>query len=107
DLIMGMASKFPDCTFTIIGFKNSPENLVVPANVKLLGYVENTKLPLLFSEYTYYLQLSVSEGFPNALCEAMLCECVPIGSAVGAIPDIIADTGFILQKKDVAQLQTL
>ena len=29
----------------------------------------------------------------------MLCECIPIGSSVNMIPQIIGDTGFILNQK--------
>lgn len=34
----------------------------------------------------------------------MLCGCIPIGSAVASIPDIISNTGFILPKKDSSLL---
>jgi glycosyltransferase involved in cell wall biosynthesis len=37
----------------------------------------------------------------------MLCGCIPIGSAVGGIPDIIGDAGFILYKKDGEQFRAL
>jgi len=47
------------------------------------------------------------EGFPNALCEAMLCGCIPVGSDVAAIPEIIGDTGYILRKRSVALLREL
>jgi len=49
--------------------------------------------------------LSTSEGFPNALGEAMASGCVPIGSAVGAIPEIIGDTGIVLTKKNISILE--
>jgi glycosyltransferase involved in cell wall biosynthesis len=51
--------------------------------------------------------LSVWEGFPSAPCEAMLCECVPIASPVAALPEIIGDTGYILERKDPDQLEAL
>ena len=66
----------------------------------LIPKITQRELINYFSMSRFYLQLSFSEGFGNALCEAMLCECVPIGSNVGAIPFIINDTGFILKKKD-------
>jgi glycosyltransferase involved in cell wall biosynthesis len=37
----------------------------------------------------------------------MACGCIPIGSAVGAIPEIIDSTGLILPQKDLALLQDL
>ena len=49
----------------------------------------------------------MSEGFPNALCEAMLCGCIPIGSNVASIPHIIGDKGYILKQKNEILLQNL
>jgi glycosyltransferase involved in cell wall biosynthesis len=45
------------------------------------------------------------EGFPNALGEAMACGCVPIGSNVSGIPELIGDTGLILSEKNVLYLE--
>jgi glycosyltransferase involved in cell wall biosynthesis len=51
--------------------------------------------------------LSISEGFPNAICEAMLCGCIPLGSNVAAIPKIIGNEGYILKKRSVEDLEKL
>ena len=37
----------------------------------------------------------------------MLCGCIPIGSDVAAIPEIIGDTGFVLKHKDNGDLLQL
>jgi glycosyltransferase involved in cell wall biosynthesis len=58
-------------------------------------------------QHEYYFQLSIMEGFPNALAEAMLCGCIPIGSNVSGIPFIIGDTGYILNKRDINELNLL
>lgn len=102
DLIFELAPLLPDCTFYIIG--GSQINREAPKNVKLLNNIPNEQLRPLLSDMQFYLQLSMSEGFPNALSEAMLCECIPIVSAVGGMPDIVGSTGYILQHKDVHSL---
>jgi glycosyltransferase involved in cell wall biosynthesis len=79
----------------------------VPPNVQLLPPVKHNDLIDILSTQEFYMQLSVAEGFPNALCEAMLCECVPIGSDVFSIPEIIGNTGFILKERSTEKLKAL
>ncbi|WP_143961763.1 glycosyltransferase family 4 protein [Litoribacter populi] len=101
DLIEELAERYPEATFTVVG--DSAYKTDLP-NIKVLGKLSQKELHNLYNKHRFYLQLSMSEGFPNALAEAMLSGCIPIGSAVGAIPEIIGDTGFILEKKDTAAL---
>ena len=35
-----------------------------------------------------------------ALAEAMLCECVPVATERGALPEVVGDTGFYTQYGD-------
>jgi glycosyltransferase involved in cell wall biosynthesis len=77
----------------------------LPSNVKTMPGVKNSELPGIFSAFEFYLQLSMAEGFPNSICEAMLCECIPIGSDVFSIPEIIGDSGFVVKKRDVDVLK--
>ena len=107
DLILRIAELFPEKSFTIVGVNDKASFPKVTPNVELLPSVKNSDLPELFSQHKFYFQLSMAEGFPNALCEAMLCECVPIGSAVFSIPEIIGDSGFILPKKSSHELEGL
>lgn len=104
DLIFEVAERFPHASFHIVGGDKIDKSNPIPSNILLLSNMEPHELILTYSKYRFYLQLSISEGFPNSLCEAMLCECIPIGSAVGAIPDIIGDTGYILAQKKMETL---
>lgn len=104
DLILQLAEAFPTFSITIVG--DPAYNSTLP-NIKVVGKLPPKKLLEEFNKHQFYLQLSMSEGFPNALAEAMLCGCIPIGSSVGAIPEIIGDTGFILERKDTGVLFTI
>jgi hypothetical protein len=73
-------------------------------NVFFLGKLTPENLRHYYLSSQYYLQLSVYEGFGVSLCEAMLCECIPIGSSVNIIPEIIGDSGFILEKESIDEL---
>ncbi len=107
DLILFVAKDFPDCTFTIIGVSDISKFHNISNNIKLVPPLKNDELVKYYSESEYYLQLSMAEGFPNSLCEAMLCECIPIGSNVFSIPEIISDTGYILMHRDLDELKNL
>lgn len=104
DLIEQLSADHPDWKITLVGDANyiSPNK-----NIKILGKQSAEELRMLYNSHQFYLQLSTSEGFPNALGEAMACGCIPIGSAVGAIPEIIDDNGFILREKSIQKLNAL
>ena len=98
DMIIKAANLFPDYNFTIVGKVILQE--MCPKNVKLIDNVPQKELLNIYNNHQYYLQLSMFEGFPNALCEAMLCGCIPIGSNVAGIPNIIGEKGYILNRKN-------
>jgi glycosyltransferase involved in cell wall biosynthesis len=105
DLIIEAARAFPEYRFTIISTSNS--SIPDLPNLRVIPTMPVHELLPYFSSHEFYFQLSIAEGFPNALCEAMLCECIPIGSSVYGIPLIIGDSGFVLQKKDFRQLKNI
>jgi glycosyltransferase involved in cell wall biosynthesis len=107
DLILKVAPFFPDCEFAILGVNDPAIFPGLPANVKTIPAVKNDDLVGIFSAYQFYLQLSIAEGFPNSICEAMLCECIPIGSDVFSIPEIIGDSGFVVKKRNVDALKEI
>lgn len=98
DLFLLMARKLPTYHFMIVGCAKTDLG-ALPSNVTVVEHAQPSELIKLYSRASYYVQLSVSEGFPNALCESMLCGCVPLVSAVGAMPEIVAETGYVLFEK--------
>ena len=105
--MFALADRFPDHHFTLVGNTPVMRYEHVPPNVDLIGFVPYEELPAVYSRHTFYLQLSVWEGFPSAPCEAMLCGCVPIVSRVAALPDIVGDHGFYLEHRSVDELVSL
>lgn len=103
DLYIETAKRLPDTDFHIIGPEGKMADYIrkkAGSNVFVLGFQKRENLPKILSGYKVYTQFSLSEGLPNTLCEAMLCECIPVGSDVNGIPEAIGECGFILKKKD-------
>lgn len=107
DRYFEIAKKLPQFTFYIVG---TSKDLIlsiqkdIPNNVKIMGKVPFKELIKHYQEAKIYLQLSRSEGLPNALCEAMLADCVPIGTDVGGIEEVIGTTGITLKKFNIDKL---
>lgn len=104
DLILELAKIFPNFSFSIVGMEK-PQNQNIPENLFFLGRLEPSQLRCIYQKSDFYLQLSIFEGFGCSLCEAMLCGCVPIGSCVNEIPNIIGDSGKIVFNRMVSSLE--
>jgi glycosyltransferase involved in cell wall biosynthesis len=103
DLIIDAAARMPQLRFTIVGVDVTSYR-GIPANVQLLGRVAPVEMSALMARHGIYLQPSVMEGFPNALCEAMLSGCIPIVSNVTSMPDIVGPAGLVIMKRDSTEL---
>lgn len=107
DLIIELARRFPDCHFKIAGMQK-PEGLNGQlSNLVFLGKITRERLLQEFQKSTFYFQLSVFEGFGCALCEAMLCGCIPVVSAVNELPTIVGNHGHVLYKRDINLLEKM
>ena len=99
-----VARMMPDTKFIIVGkpdpeFQRSLEG-GLPPNLTVTGFVKDEELLRLYQKAKVYCQLSRFEGLPNALCEAMLCGCIPVGTRYCGIPTAIGDTGYYANYDD-------
>ena len=101
-LILEVAAKMPQYRFIIAGTDRAslPEGLACPANVEFTGYLAPGELRRLYQKAKVFAMPSMSEGMPSALAEAMLCECVPVGSNVNGMPNLIGDAGYVIHAPD-------
>lgn len=103
DVFVESAKYLPAICFMVVGIGGEAllklkEN--APNNVEFPGHVTQDELIRSYQRAKVYCQLSMREGLPNALCEAMLCECIPVGTDRNGIPRAIGDTGFIVPYGD-------
>lgn len=106
DFYCEVARSMPEYQFVIIGADEEGKQLLdAPENVLLVPKVQQEELRSWYSKSKVYAQFSISEGLPNAVIESMFCECIPIGTDVGGIVNIIGDKGFVLEPRDVKLAQ--
>jgi len=103
DVFVESAQLLPSIKFFVIGLHGVPLEMLrptAPSNVEFVEPLLQDELISYYHRAKVYCQLSIREGLPNALCEAMLCECVPVGTERGGIPTAIGDTGFYVPYGD-------
>lgn len=107
DLLTQVAGRRPDLRFVFVGIREQwlPELdrmflLRELPNIRLASHLAHGQLLSLMKESAVYAQPSISEGMPNALMEAMLMGCVPVGSDVAGIPTVIGEYGFVFSRRD-------
>lgn len=104
DVLLRVARLLPSTQFEIIGVGPGVAAFFdIPANVICAPFMPREVLLRAYQKSKVYCQLSYREGLPNSLCEAMLCECVPVGSNVGGIPTAIGNAGYLVNYNDETQ----
>jgi len=98
------AKYLPDTKFIVVGkyLNNLIEYLKAQAspNVEFLEFIPNEDLIKLYQKAKVYCQLSYRESFGMALAEAMACECIPVVTNRGAIPEVVGDVGYYVPYGD-------
>lgn len=75
-----------------------------PKNVEFIDHSTRESIFNLYSESMIYAQLSYDESFGVAVAEAMSYGCIPVVTNCGALPEIVGDTGLILQESAPKQI---
>jgi glycosyltransferase involved in cell wall biosynthesis len=110
DSFIQLAGILPEYEFLMVGMQKDflaryTPHIIIPENLKLFEFVPRQQLLEYYNEAKVFCLLSLTEGMSNVLCEAMLCECIPVGSNVTFIPEMIGDSGFIIQHKNIEEMK--
>lgn len=98
-LLIESARLLPATAFTIVGVEEPYAGrlrLGAPSNVEILGRLTRDEVRALYRKSKVYCQPSRFEGLPNAVCEAMLCGCIPVCTDVGGMLTAVDGHGFLV-----------
>jgi glycosyltransferase involved in cell wall biosynthesis len=98
----------PDIPFVIAGRCDAAAQArlreLAGPNVEFRGWISDAERRELFARANVYLQPSIHEGFGCAVAEAMLQNCIPVVSPVGALPEVVGPTGYYAAAIDLEGL---
>jgi glycosyltransferase involved in cell wall biosynthesis len=103
DTFIRAAANLPEARFGVIGLREEDLSLDfdIPKNLELTGHIDQKQIIDHYQRAKVYCQLSYIESFGVALAEAMACECVPVVTDRGALPEVVGETGFYVPFADV------
>jgi len=105
DTLVEAAWKMPEVNFIVVGIDpHIAVTLRPPTNMEMLAPVDRRMLLPWYRNAKVYCQPSRHEGLSNALCEAMLCGCVPVATEVGGNPTAVGAEGFLVPSQNVDAL---
>jgi glycosyltransferase involved in cell wall biosynthesis len=97
DVFIEAARRMPDTEFALGGQVLPDARPLldgIPKNLTLTGFLPADDLLAIYRRARVYVQVSAHEGFGLALAEAMACECVPVVTQRGSIPEVVGATGI-------------
>ena len=74
------------------------------ADIRLLGFVDDPSLPLLYRATDVFVYPSLFEGFGFPPIEAMACGCPVISSTRGSLRDVVADAALTIDPENPAEM---
>ena len=102
------AALLPHVHFVVAGRCNddSIERLrsLATANVEFTGWLDDPTLREYYLRCSVYVQVSRHEGFSMSTAEAMLAGCVPVVTAVGALPEVVGNCGVYCPSQEPASV---
>ena len=74
------------------------------SDIRLLGFVDDPSLPLLYRATDVFVYPSLFEGFGFPPIEAMACGCPVISSTRGSLRDVVADAALTIDPENPAEM---
>jgi glycosyltransferase involved in cell wall biosynthesis len=97
DAVRMLVSRNVKAEVTIMAVPEPLRQTIIDAGlgerIRMLDFLQHDEALAVFRETDVFLQISSSEGFPNALLEAMAVGCAAIVTPVGAVPEIVGADG--------------
>lgn len=84
------------------GFRSRLEK--VGTRAKVLGYVDNRRLALIYNLAFLFVFPSLYEGFGLPPLEAMACGCPVVASRVASLPEVCGDAAYYVDPEDVSSI---
>lgn len=73
---------------------------IASSNLHFTGGLYGEELIAFFNKAKVYVQVSVHESFGCSVAEAMLCECIPVVTRNGALPEVVGECGYCVESFD-------
>ena len=110
DRFFRLAQLMPQTKFVIIGVAKSYLNELkkdCPKNLRIHPPVSLEDLKDHYARAKIYCLLSIVESFGMSVIEAMMHGCIPIVSNTGALPEIINNFGYSVNRDNLPQIKNL
>lgn len=101
-------NQLPNTSLLVIGGWGEESELckaMAKENVEFIGAVHPSKVPDYLNKASIFCLPSLSEGFPNAILEAMASGLPIVATKVGGVPYIVGDAGILVPPRDVEALK--
>jgi len=100
DLFIEVARRLPQFKFQVVGVSDDMKKFFPELpNLEIFPLANIETLKSHYSKAKIYAQFSIHEGLPNVVCEAMLCECIPIVTDVNGMPRQVGNCGFVIKDR--------